>query len=393
MPITLHELLQPQVIVDTVSKLSKGKAGRLSQLFGWHLGGPNKKEVDTRYAEFRIFNQTREPAMFRAPGTGPAAVPPNPVAAQRVAMARVHEKIILDAEQLGNLSPIIGPNAQIDEGGKDYIFREESFLASKFANSIDAMTAGLIRGIMYLTQSGDNWIPYLASQGGTEITIDWQIPAGNKNQLNMTGGGNIIDTSWDSAAAPIVKHCLTIRAAFEQLTGMPLTDVLVNSTTLGKFINNAELRTVGGAVASVFDSFEYEDETDMEGNALAGAGVITFRSIPWLRWHIIDQTLSIGGADPVLGTGIVVTGHGTLTPVVPDNVVVFMPPIDRDWVTMWHGSEWIAENYGQPLTKKKGFQAWHTYSIEPSAVSLVALLNLLPVLYREKAIAPGTVIF
>lgn len=388
MPVLLNELLQPQVITATISKLAKAKAGRLSQLFGMHLGGPNKTESPTRYAEWRIDNHTREAANFRAPATAPATRMPNPYGAQRFAMTRVHEKIPLDAEMLGNLSPIIGPNAQIDEGGQNYIKRQEGHLAELFQNSVEVMVAGMIRGAMYLTQSGDNWVPYLSSQGGTELTIDWNIPSGNKTQLDILGAGSLITQSWDDASAQIVKQMLSIRGAYESLTGAPLTDALVNSTTLGKFIGNTELRTVGGSVQSTFDAFTYEDEMGMDGMKVAGKGVITFRALPWLRFHIIDQTLSIGGTDPIFSTGT-----GTRTAVVPNDKVIFMTEPSADWVTMYHGSEYVSENHGQPLAKKTGFSTWHTYTIEPSGVSIVGLLNLLPVIYRENNLLIGTVVF
>lgn len=387
MHVTLHELLQPQVIVETISKISVGR-GALSQIFGWQLGSGSVKKVPTRYASFRIFNKVREVATFTAPGTGPNVIPPNPMGEQRVAMARMHEKLILDAEQLGNLSPISGPNQQVDQGGQDYIKHMETYMAERFNGAVEMMTAGFIRGILYLEKSGHQYIPKLTAPSSDYISVDFGVPSGNKTQLDMLGSGSIIDVSWANPAANIVGHCLDIRAAMVQLTGMPLACVMLNSSTWKNVINNTSVRTVGGTVQAPFDSFTYEEGKDALGNPLAGVGMAKLRAIPFIDWYIIDDVLSVGGSDPVYSTG-----DGSLTKVVPDNVAVFMPKIDTSWCQMWQGGEYISEDVGKPWVRKEGFSAWKSYSIEPTALSLVALLNALPVPYREKAWAYGTVQF
>lgn len=389
MPLTLHELLQPQVIVDTISKISVGR-GLLSQFMGFAIGSGGIQTVDTRYASFRIYNLSRQPATFRAPNTGPATVPPNPVGEQKVAMARMHEKIPLEAESLGNLALIGGPNSQIDSMGQDYIKRQQEFLAGKFNMSIEILTAGFLRGQLYLEITGDNWEPKLSTPSGNYVTIDFLLPSGNKSQLDMLGAGSIIDQSWDNPAANIVLHLLKIRAASVQLTGMPITQAVVNSTTWFHIVNNTSVRTLGGVVQSPWESFTYEETKDANGKPLAAKGSARLRAVPWLEWIIIDDVISVGGQDPVNTSA---PGDGTLTKVVPDNVVGFMPTPDRSWCQMWNGSELISEDYGKPMQLKRGFQAWSSYSIEPTAISIVALLNALPVPYREKAWAYATVVF
>src|SRR5712692_10280517 len=130
MPLSLFELLQPQVILSVVSRMRAGQ-GRLSKWLGFQpnrfdpvsvsLDGPNTVRGDTRYASWRIFDTTRVPAVARAPGTGPATISPNPVGEQRIACARFHMKIPLLYEELGNLSPVVGPNSQVDPAGQDYV--------------------------------------------------------------------------------------------------------------------------------------------------------------------------------------------------------------------------------------------------------------------------------
>src|SRR5579885_2168296 len=379
MPITLGELLQPQVILDTVSKVSAGK-GVLSRFFGMHIGGKNIKTSPSRYAQVRVINNTREPANFRAPGTGPSTTPPNPIGLQRVAMARVHEKITLDGELLSNLATTVGPNSVIDREGQDYIAEQEEFLGQKFNCAVEVMVAGMVQDSLYIVQSGDKFIPYLSSQAGTQVQINFQVPSGNKNQLNMLGTGYIIGTPWNNAAATIVQDCLNVRKAYVQLTGMQPKYALLNSSTLAYIMQNTELRTVGGTVQAVFDSFMYEDTKDKDGYNLAEKGSVRFRALPWLQWVIIDDVLSIGGSDPVYSTGT-----GTLTNVTPNDTVIFLPEPDPSWVPIYHGSELIYEDRGKPMTLKTGFQSWRSHDIEPTRLSIVGLLNAIPFYKREKA--------
>src|SRR5262245_41203785 len=143
MAISLHELLQPQVILNVVSRIRE-KQNRLGKWLGFQadrfdpktvsISGRNTVAGPTRYATFRLFDNTRVVAKARAPQTGPSTVAPNPVGDVRVAISRWHEKIPLFYEDLGNLSPIMGPNSVIDPGGQNYIQQQINFIAQQFNN-------------------------------------------------------------------------------------------------------------------------------------------------------------------------------------------------------------------------------------------------------------------
>lgn len=386
MPVTINQLLHPQVIVDVVSKLRVGD-GLLPAFMGWDLGSGSVKKVPTRHASFRIFNATRQPAEARYPATAPAVIAANPVGEQQVTMARFHEKMVLDGEKLGNQSLIAGPNAQLDQGGKDYIAEQIKFMAMKFKMSIHVLCAGFIRGQLYLKKTGERLIPVLTAPTNYD-TIDFKLPAANKTQLDLLGGGSIIDTSWDNVSAPIVKHILSIRAAFVQLTGMELAYVMVNSIMWNNVINNTSVRSIGGVLQSPWESYSREPMKDYMGREMAGKWVYTLRAVPEVKWIVNDEVLSIDGTDSVNSTGT-----GTLTKVIPNEVAVFMPTPDSSWAQMWHGGELISEDVGRPMTMKMGFNAWKSFTIEPTAINLVALLNALPVPYIEKAWAYGTTVF
>jgi hypothetical protein len=384
------ELLQPQVIVETISKIRVGK-GPLSMLFNMALGSGKIRQVPTRFASFRIFNQTRQPATFRAPGTPPAVITPNPVGEQRVMMTRCHEKIVLNNEFLGNIAKIGGPSAEIDRGGAEYITEQVNYLANRFHLSVELTVAALIRGNLYLAVRGDQLIPYLSAPSAPYITVPFGIPAGNLNQLNMLGAGNIIDTSWANPAANIVGHLIAVRSALVQLTGFELGCVLISGTTWNYVINNITVRTVGGIMDTPFDYYRVEPAKDEDGKPCAGLMRGKLRAIPWLDFYIVDNVLSIGGDLDPINTG---NNVGTLTQEVPDGMAFMFPEPDTTWVQMWHGGEWIAENEGvESLTFKQGLTAWKRFNSEPTTLSIVSLLNFLPVPYVVNNLIAGTVVF
>lgn len=228
--ISLHELLTPQVILKAVSRIRKFQ-GRLGRWLGFQpnrvnndtvsLEGANTRQGDTRYASFRLDDVTRVVAKGRAPGTGPASVPPNPVGDVRVSCARFHEKVRLLGEFLGNLSPIVGPNSQIDTNGQNYIARQTKHVAEKYNNTIELLATGMMQDNLYFQLDGDNLLPIIGAPTGSNVgfQIPFQVPTGNKSQLNLLGTGSIIQIGWQNVGAPILKNCLQIQAASTQLSG------------------------------------------------------------------------------------------------------------------------------------------------------------------------------
>lgn len=395
---TLHELLLPQVILDVVSRIREGQ-GRLSRWFGFQpdrfdeknmtLKGPNTLNGDTRFVSWRIDDDTRAVAMGRAPGTGPASVPASPFGNVNVACARFHEKVFLNYEDLSNVSPVIGPNAQIDAGGQDFVARQERKIAKRFNTTIELMTAGLIRGQFYMKVVGENLVPFIADPGGVKLTVDYGIPAGNKSQLNMLGAGNIIGTTWANADAPILDDIFRIKAAFAQLTGMALRHIWVNSILWSYVIKNTQVRNTAGSSNTPFASFEQVPEKGSDGEPL-GEYTAILKGDPTIQWHINDEVIATGGTiDPSNANN----DGATLEKVIPDNHAIFMPEVSPLWARNYLGGEYVVDYDGAPAVKRSGYYFWTTPKSQPSGIELIGLLNALPLLYRPKAIADGTVVF
>lgn len=401
--VSLHDLLTPQVILKAVSRIRKFQ-GRLGRWVGFQpnrfnpdnvsLEGPNVRYGDTRFATFRLDDVTRVVAKARAPGTGPASVPTNPVGDVRVSCARFHEKVRLLGEFLGNLSPIIGPNSQIDTGGQSYIARQTVHLSEKYNNTIEVMTTGMFQDNLYFQLSGDNLLPVIGAPTSPNIgfQIPFQIPAGNKNQLNLLGTGNIILIGWQNTSAPIIKNCLQIQAAMTQLSGHQPRHFWQNSLMWYNVLLNQEVRNTAGSMNTPFA--EYENVT-AGGNTAGYDGLpepeftARLRGLPWATWHIADDVLVTGSdVDPTWSSA---PTTATFIKVCPDNMVMIMPEPSPGWTELYQGAEYISENAGQPMTLKRGYTFWKEWVTQPSCIELIALMNMIPLLYVPKAIAPATV--
>jgi hypothetical protein len=401
MTVSLHSLLTPQVILKSVSRIRRFQ-GRLGRWCGFQpnrfnpdtvsIDGPNTRQGDTRFATFRLDDVTRVVAKGRAPGTGPASVPPNPVGDVRVSCARFHEKVRLLGEFLGNLSPIVGPNSQIDTGGQSYIARQVVHLAEKYNNTVELMTCGMFQDNLYFQLSGDNLLPVIGAPAAPALSfqIPFQVPAGNKNQLNMLGTGNIIQVGWQNAGAPLIKNCLQIQAASTQLSGYQPRHFWLNSLGWYNVLLNAEVRNTAGSSATPFA--EYENVT-AGGRTAAYDGMpepeftARLRGLPWASWHVADDVIVTNSdQDPVWQMTATAFPNATYQKVCPDNTLMVMPEPSSDWTEMYHGAEYCSENPGQPMQLKRGYSMWKEWVTQPSCIELIALMNAIPLLYIPRAI-------
>lgn len=394
MSIALSDLLHPQVILDTVSRIRINQ-GRLGRHFGFHvnkfdsekgvLTGPNTKHSPVRSGQYRIFDVTRTVAKVQAPGMGPAVTSPQPVGEVPFTALRFHEKIPLDMEQLANQAPIIGPQTAIDEAGQDYVLEQKKHIMRRFNNAVEFATAGMIRGKLYLRVIGQELIPVLTVPGsGTYVTVDFKVPSGNLSQLDMLGDGSIINVSWANAAAKIISlHLPKISQAMARLHGEPLADIFVDPLTWGYVMTNTEVINSAGSANTPFEQFEYTKDVGADGKPLI-EWVAVLRGYPSVRWHIVTDVLVGDGASD---------SAGTLTPTLPANTALFLPRVDSDWVDCIHCDEHVSDAPGLPAVKRPGFYLWTEWGTQPTALDLIALLNFIPRLRRPKALAIGTVVF
>jgi len=372
--VALHQLLGSTTVTRAISRL-KTPMSRFQNFLGTQPGGSAESDQGGTLFGYDVFNRSRTIATGRPPGTGPASRAPQVLGHVTASAYRAHEKVTLLESRIFRTRPIGGQFGDVDRRGQQYVTRQQDYLAQLFRNNREFMNSRLLRGSFQVLISGDNWIP--VDTGGT-FTVDYQVPAGNKTQLDMLGAGDIINTSWaDTANADIVNDCLQINAAMEQLHGRPLRHIWVDSTNIANVMNNTALQGLSGTANRVFTTFEPTGLSSPDGIEDTGF-TVRFEGLPWITFHVYD-----GGLDV----------NGTFTKFLTTTTAMFLPDPSPDWLEWYNGSEIVAENVLSPGDERFGLQAWTTRVIDPAGFELKSLDIGLNALYIPDVVVYGTVVF
>lgn len=172
---------------------------------------------------------------------------------------------------------------------------------------ISALTSALFNGAIWWDAQGN----LLPSSSGAKSTADFAIPAGNKTQLNWDGNGNIIDTSWDNAAAPIDKQMIALKVAARRLTGYMPKYAFYGKNVPGYLTSNTKLSAY--FVRNQVSNGQYLGTGDIP-NPLLG---LTWA--PAYEAFYEDQ-------------------NGAFQSLIDDDTVVFTPEPTRDWLGWLRGT-------------------------------------------------------
>lgn len=371
----LQSLLSPQVLTKVVSQ----KAAVSDWLINLLKIGPGQSnevyEGHGRYGAFHIYDHVRKLAKGRAPGTAAGRSAANPMGQVLFTYPRMHDSISLPAEVIHNLSLISDP-AMRDQAGADMIKRQTGTLGEMGANWMKAMTVGMLRDSLYYEMDGED--VYFNYSTGTRI--NFQMPAGNKNQLNMLGAGNIINASWATATTDIPDQLGKINAAFQSLNGGRLCAAIIPHSVFNDMRKNEHIQTEHGTSVSPYLKYDMmEVETEL-GKVSKNVLCAQFKSFPGCMFYITDEMLDVG-ADQ------------TPTKMVGDANAIFFgfEPGQSDTVQAYQGSEPIAEYDGAPENVKVGMNSWSVKRSNPTATELYILHNALTVNHIPTSVAYATV--
>lgn len=369
---SVAEILAPEVIAERISRIDF-PGTTISRLLGFSVANfmganPTGAVMDwaLRTGQYDIFDVSRKIATGRVPGTAPSYQKPQKVGSVRFTLPRSAETIPLSYEALNNQRALGGPASEVDRNGMRYIDSQLEYLGQRFANLIEFQAAAMCRGSYTFTQNGDD-LEHTFSGG--ENTIDYQIPAGNKTQLDMLGAGSIIGASWATDTTDIPLHLLNINKAFVQLTGQGLEHIITRGQVWNNVLNNTKVKAQAGTANPPYDVYDRK-----------GSGEFTCRlkSIPWLEWHICDYGLDVWDGSAY-----------TYTQLIPDDHIICMPKPDPRWVEYIRGMETVVEGPGGRQSDQYGFYSYSYATHEPAGVNLSAVFNGMPSLKRPKAIAFG----
>lgn len=186
-------------------------------------------------------------------------------------------------------------------------------------------------GAIYADTEGN----LLPSSSGAVTSIDYGIPAGNKNQLDVFGAGAIIGASWATAGTDILGDIQALHDAAIKLTGYPLAHAIYGQNILGYLTANTAVKELinrddamrRGAIAGRVPNglFElnwwpgyrafYEDDNGTN-QSFVGADNIIFLPEPdptWWEWlngtYPVPNSISLGSdLSAILGNFTVTPG-------------------------------------------------------------------------------------
>ena len=383
--VSMQDILQPIALTKVISQMA-AVSPSLLHLFGMEPGGKNEIDLGLgRMGYYHVYNNVRTVGQGRAPGTAAGRSAPQSIGKIPFVFPRMHDSVVLPMEELNNIAKI-GDPALRDKAGIDYVSRQAKTLAQKASNWRLALLVGMLRDSLYLATDGES---AYASYSNVGMRLNFGRPAGNTGQLDMLGAGDIINTSWattpDTIAtcANIPAHLGKINAAFQQLNGGMLTDVICPISTWMYVIENAWVAKMHGTAVAPFRRFERQIGQTPDGRPLnEHAGELAV--LPGVIWHITDAGLELGAP-----------GSEAFAKHVPDNYAIFLcgPQEFGDLYTMQVGGEPIAERDGAPISEKRGFAAWSNQTSNPTATNLFVLDNILPTCHVPTAVAYGEVVF
>ncbi len=376
----ITDILTPSVVTGIVSRIYTPGAA-LQQFFGMQIGGPAVEQIEGRAFSWDIFDNVRSIARGRAPGTGPAVIPVNPVGRQTGTFPRTYEKMPLQYELLANIRTL-GANAGVrDRMGAQYLERQATVVRQRADNFREAELAMLLVNGSFGVQfvDGETWEIVKALGANVGFTVDYQIPAGNKSAavpgLNPTGAGNIIGTAWSNVAADIPGNLDSINRAFQNLVGGPLGLVITDSTVWRFVLKNTAVQNQAGSVNTPYAEYDMKPLLGPDGNSL-GIMVGRIKAIPWLEWLIIDTGLEF---------------NGTYAQFYDGTKATFMVKPNKTWFAMQEGSEPVKENPIAPAVMRYGTFAWVKEWDEPAQVQLHCVQNCIPKLAIPKGVMCATV--
>lgn len=393
---SIQSVLRYPLIAGRVSRL--GPVGQvLTNFYGVGLKNRNgvvqggTKRSDNRDIVYDVFDTSRLTSSVRSPGTGPARRQRDPIGKVSTVGLRVFEVMDFLYEDLRNLRPQGGKIGTVDEMGKRYIADQTDNMIRRDFNTREFVFSRMLKGSLDLLKVGDEYRPVVS---GGDITVDFKIPASHKSQLGLnTGGADIIDASWATSSTDILKHLMNIYSASIRETGMPATEVWMNSNMWVHIMNNDAIQDQGG---SSFRTWESQNRNQVESAKAMDPNI----PLPYFTYqlratgmqfnfHVYDGGLNLNATENS-------TDFDDWTPFIGDNELIITPsPQYTQWFDMWEISEVVKERYDDAPKNVYGFHAWGMEEFNNGVPkhAFYMLDNFAPALPVPKAVYNPTVVF
>jgi hypothetical protein len=221
-----------------------------------------------------------------------------------IILITVRENILLDEDDYQAL--INYDDLQMQNMGMEEVARQIKEAKTVLDNlRVATVAAALFTGQTNFDSAGN----LLPSSVGATTTVNWSVPAGNQNQLNVFGNGNLIDAYWDSTTADIINQIVSIKQAAAELTGFPIKHAYYGRNILNFMATNTTVQAFlsrSAAAGGRSQGQQILDTGEMPDNFMG------------INWH------------PCYEFSYLDANNVVQTPVGDDNVI-FTPEYSPNW--------------------------------------------------------------
>jgi hypothetical protein len=332
--------------------------------------------VDGDTGEYKVFSGSRTNATISPYGAPSKNRQLREIGVNSVKLLHSIENIVLPVKDYINLLNYNDLNKQkmgIDEVSRQ--IREARWTQDNLR--ISALTSMLFKTQIYYDVLGN----LLPTSTGAQTTVNYGVPAGNQNQLDVFGTGNpAISTTWSNPAATIDKQIQALHQAAVQLTGYELKHAFYGKNVANYLTTNTNLGNYFFRSAYSPDAFgpQYITTADIP-NPLLG-----------LTWHKAYQSFFVDQ-------------NGNRQTLVGDDQVVFTPDPTTAWIGFLEGTYPVPTKAGiitpaeptvaSSMEPRPGMFAYGVASADPPTAKIVYGDTFLPVLKVPSAIFVATVNF
>jgi len=216
-----------------------------------------------------------------------------------------YEHVVHDVPTLQNLRAEDGSARQ--RRGKQTVARQTAEFRRRGNNlRLAAIYSAFGLGKIYVDSEGN----MLHSSSGKTYEVDFGIPSGNQDQLDVLGDGSIIDASWATAGTDIGAQIRALKTASRKLTGYEPEVALYGSNIPGYFEANTNAKNLLNASPALAEAMIRHDIP---------------KGFNGLDWY------------PAYGA-FFVDKNGTKRDFFGADTVVFMPRPSADWFEIVEGT-------------------------------------------------------
>ncbi len=320
----------------------------------------------TREYNYDTFDDTRQSAPPSRPGNPANVINPQPVGNVQVTLPYLFYRMPLLYAHMGQFRDVGGVTL-VDGRGRNYIMRQVSYAAQRQAAFRELLYLGMLHGELYFDEQ-ENGLTDISTSAG-ETKLDWQIPAGNKDQLDIDGTGDIIDANWlTDANADIPLHIDKMIGAIDEKTGLSLKHFRCNHTLMNAILQNNKVKALAGTANRVAEERVRNQNDDF---------VTILSGIPYVTWHVTSGSVTSPG--------------GTRIKYFANYKFSAHPDPSPEWFENVEGQSPQVKRLGANPELTTGADSWEIYQHDPASVDLFNTDTFLPTMPNPNCVLFGDV--